>query len=259
MNIDSFIKMGEDHTLFEDAVITGVSPFHYIIVADGCSGSENTHLGSQLLARAAEQELLKGCCISDDFGLKTIKKAREFSDLMGLNKDCLDATLLIAYVKDNKAYIWMTGDGSLYYDIKGDKTTVSISYFDEMPYYLNYLLDENRILAYQDTVKERLDIKKVRINNSDVEDVLLFDYKKPLCYELDVENLNYLILSTDGIDSFQNKESNELINLDKKVHDFKNYKGEFLKRRIKRILKENTKSNNHHSDDIGIAAISFNN
>ena len=102
MNIDSFTKTGHSHTLFEDAVITGTSPFPFIIVSDGCSSSKNTHLGSHLLSRSAELELKESKCFHKNFGESIIYRARSMADLLGLEHNSLDATLLIAYVKDDK-------------------------------------------------------------------------------------------------------------------------------------------------------------
>jgi len=262
MNIDSFTKTGHSHTLFEDSVITGDSPFPYLIVSDGCSSSKNTHLGSHLLSRSAELELLESENIHASFGESIIYRARSMADLMGLSHNALDATLLVAYVKDDKVHVWMTGDGCLYYKSNGVKTTLSIQYFRNMPYYLSYKLEPLRNESYRQKVEEAKEnnesIKTVMRWQDDILTEVECDYNKALKLILNKDDLEYLVLSTDGIESFVTEQDRTLNEIDLKIHSFKKFTGDFLQRRIKRIIKEEAKEGRNHFDDIGIAAISFN-
>lgn len=262
MNIDSFTKTGHSHTLFEDAVITGSVPFPFIIVSDGCSSSDNTHLGSHLLSRSAELELKEHGGFHSSFEESVIYRARSMADLLGLKHTSLDATLLIAYVLDDKVQIWMTGDGCLYYKNNGIQNTVSIQYYNNMPYYLSYKLDPLRNDKYKEKVLEseekNIAFKNVMFWKDDDLKEIDCEYDKAFRLELDIDNLEYLVLSTDGVESFESSDIRVLNNIDLKMHQFKKFTGDFLQRRIKRIIKEEAKAGRNHSDDIGIAAISFN-
>ncbi len=266
INIDSFIKTGSSHMLFEDAVITGLSPFPYIIVSDGCSSSENTHLGSHILSRSAEIELKESGYFHADFGSSVIYRARSMADLLGLNYSSLDATLLISYVKEGKVSIFMSGDGSVYYNKNGVINKKSFEFAGNAPYYLSYILNPLRDEKYSKMINDfKLEnndsnmFKKI-INVKD-KDILVngINPKSSFNFELNEEDLTFLILSTDGIDSFglAEQENAGINEIDEKLCGFKNFNGDFLQRRLKRLLKEELKHGRVNSDDLGVAAFHF--
>lgn len=265
MNIDKFIKMGHSHTLFEDAVITrsqtqyGATP--YLIVCDGCSDSENTHIGSHLLARSAQVELESNDGLLENSKESIIFRARSMADVMGLDYSALDATLLIAYIQDDMLKIEMHGDGCLYYKADEVEHTYKIQYFENMPYYLSYLLHNGRNKAYHLAVENALekgdDLKRLMHWKNDVpyhEDSNVFT---PVKIELPLEGLDYVILSTDGVESLIPESGVTLTSVDTGLHAFKNFNGDFLQRKVKRVLKEESKKGHLNQDDLGLAAIYF--
>lgn len=267
INIDSFTKMGFSHNLFEDSVLTGELPFPYIIVCDGCSGSKDTHLGSHILAKAAEIELKNNSSINNKFSEATIYRAKSMAESIGLDVRSLDATLLISYIKDNKVYVWMTGDGCLYYKEKNIENTLSISYFNNTPYYLSYSLNDRFLEAYENKIKESniTEPKTITHFKNNEKSKESKPYTKALTFIFDLEDLAYLILSTDGIESFNNKneqlkneEERHFNHIDSEMHSIKNLQGEFIKRRLNRIIKDQNKDDIVNKDDLGIAGFSFN-
>lgn len=256
MYIDSFLKIGNSHQLLEDSVVVGDNRNPYIIVSDGCSGSEWTHLGSNILTRMAEKIFLETGEFKIDF---IIHQAQFISKNLGLKDSALDATLMFAFIKNNKIHISVYGDGCVFYQQNNDKVSYSLSYKENMPYYLSYKLDNERATNYQEKVnkdlydKPNLTLQVDKYVNQDK--TSYFDtYFRGFHLELDVENLKYLILSSDGIESFSNQ---NLLDVFNDLHSFKNFKGDFLSRRIKRIIKEKNSDHIVHFDDIGMAGFSF--
>lgn len=260
MNIDKFIKMGHSHNLFEDAVITNSETTPYLIVCDGCSNSENTHIGSHLLAMSAKIELDTNG-YSDNMKDSIIFRARSMADVMGLDYSSLDATLLIAYVSGDKVLIQMHGDGCLYYKENEVKHTYKIQYFENMPYYMSYLLNKNRNKSYELAVKkatERSESPKTLMHWSDTElESTEADVYTQLSLTLNIDSLDYLVLSTDGVESFEVDAGNKLTSVDESLHTFKRFKGDFIQRKMKRVLKEELKNGKQNSDDLGLAGIYF--
>ena len=70
--------------------------------------------------------------------------------------------------------------------------------------------------------------------------------------------LEYLLLSTDGVGSFENEDrlpySRHIVN--PRVTAFKGLNGEFIQRRMKRMMKTTKKEGLHHYDDFTIAGVS---
>lgn len=260
MNIDKFIKMGHSHTLFEDAVIAKDGTAPYLIVCDGCSDSESTHIGSHLLARSAQVELeMNDGLLLNNYAESIIFRARSMADVMGLAYSSLDATLLIAFIEKDKIKVKIFGDGCVYYSLNGEKHIHKLSYFENMPYYLSYQLNHKRNIAYKTAAKKAFDnsisLKKMNHWTNDELESTEVNLFNPIELELNMEQLDYLILSTDGVESFDNDSFDKITEVDKGLHDFKNFNGEFLQRRVKRIIKSESKEGRHNMDDLGMAAI----
>ena len=255
MDIDSFLKIGSSHELCEDSVVIGDKSNPYIIVSDGCSSSKWTHLGSNILTKTAEKIFLE----TGEFKIKEIiHQAYFIAKSLGLNETALDATLMFAYIKDDNLKVSVYGDGCIFFKQEDNKVSYSLSFNKNMPYYLSYTLNDERSALYQNEVNDEptevnktLKIEKYENENYD------YYYDTYFCgfnLTLDTKGLSYLILATDGIESFTNQNNKDIFN---EIHNFKNFKGDFLSRRVKRIIKTQKKEGVFHSDDIGVAGFSF--
>lgn len=259
INIDKMIKIGKTHELCEDAVITGMEPFPYLIVSDGCSSSEETHIGSNILAKSAEYIIKRSIFdyeFNKDFpatiGLNIVERANNIIKEIPLDKSALDATLLISFIVNEKLYFLCYGDGNVIMKDNGIEIYKTYSQKDNMPDYLSYFIDKKRMESYLDYAKEK-NYKKETLSYSCEIKNDAFNY---VLEEYDVENLEYFIISTDGIESFfDGKNFKKLKNIG--LTQFKNLNGLFLKRRLGKIIKENAKNNIFNQDDIGIAGYSF--
>ena len=147
MQTGSFFTQGSTHMVCEDYALNGVD---YAIVSDGCSNGGgpriHTDFGSRLLAKAAEEHLLK---INGPFELfmqavcsTAQTQQRSFPNLP---VDCLTATLLTAVFHEGLFKVNIVGDG-LVAARKKDKTWEIRSYDfvpggetgKKAPYYLKY-------------------------------------------------------------------------------------------------------------------------
>lgn len=76
--------------------------------------------------------------------------------------------------------------------------------------------------------------------------------------DYDIRDYEYMIISSDGLDSFYHQEIGGKIPLEVTVAQltkFKSLKGEFLKRRTKRRIREYAKDGIFHHDDISVGIL----
>jgi len=258
MNIDTFLEIGSQHKICEDYIVAGNDPVPYIIISDGCSTSDNTEMGSRILSHLAKQFLKYNADELHDIdywklGSWVIHNAEQTARHLGLSRSCLTATLIVAYYLDGNLRIMMYGDGSFVtVGSMGSIEITSIEYESNAPYYLVYLIDQFR----HDLYSERGPVKKIKTTYGDssiTEENVAYD--NPSIFNINM-NLNPLVLPmSDGIDSFlhggDRQTTEQIMPL---FVDFKNTKGEFLKRRLNKQMKSFAKSGIHHFDDLSIGA-----
>lgn len=257
ININTMIQTGSKHRICEDAVLSGYNPFPYLIVADGCSSSNETHIGSNILAKSAEFILTKRFNDGENFenmGIEIINRAWKVAEQIPVQKNSLDSTLIMSWIIDDLLYYIVFGDGVIFYNKNDNNVIKEYEQVDNMPDYLSYFLHNDAKEIYLENATE--ETKDISVRSS----LFNMDYKENVFeYELKVLSIKHLknfIISTDGISSFYDrKEYIPVSNLP--INEFKNLQGDFLERRIKRIIKVNQKNNIYHHDDIGMAGFSF--
>lgn len=277
INIDSFLKKGKQHFICEDYIIHGECPIPYIILSDGCSSSENTDIGSRILCRCALNVLNEKLNFRFpdaelnnpnywNFGRRIIEKAKDVMDLLKLKKTVLDATLIISYIWNDIVWVLMFGDGLVTYKFSSSSFIhyKEIKFDINAPYYLNYLIDKDRDLAYyQNQNKEFITISE----SSYMDDKLINKSKKYdhsnsdiFIYGYPIDSLEFLAISSDGIDSFIDNKGNSLDYKESIIKDFtsfKNTNGKFVKRRLSKAISEYEKFNFKHLDDISFGCFYF--
>lgn len=264
IKLDSFFTIGKTHQVCEDYVIHGEAPVPHIILGDGCSSSPNTDFGARLLTHTAknmiEETMTKGLqhFIPEGIVFYITNMIKKTIPTLGLSSQNLDSTLIILcknYDSDIVRLL-MIGDGIIIRKRKDwDFPYISkISYLGEMPYYLSYLLNEERNKAYDKKAKElnsKGRIKRIDsfacLKDTPYQDLTVVDYH--------MEDLEYIIIASDGLDSFYSQETGKKILLELTLGyltQMKSFKGEFLKRRVKRMLKDYEKQGIYHYDDISL-------
>jgi serine/threonine protein phosphatase PrpC len=267
--LDQFLEIGSQHKVCEDYIIHGETPLPYIILSDGCSSSNNTEMGSRILCYLAKQFLnyRKDYFPNIDYkdmGRWIIHNAEMSARQLGLTMTCLDATLIIAVFIENKVKVFMYGDGITVFK-HGDNIEVTfLDYSNNAPYYLSYLIDENRNKTYHD-LKHQKFVRRILYKPDGViteTPKTLFAYDYPTILEYELSNLDSLFVCSDGINSFlyQDHTTTNPIDIKDVVTEFtafKNLKGMYLQRRLNTALKNMKKNNINHYDDLSVGSFLF--
>jgi len=262
INIDTFLKIGDQHKICEDYIIQGSDQVPLLILSDGCSSSDNTEMGARILCYLAKQYLFYRAAYLHDLdyyqmGNWIIHNAEMTCRHLGLKVGCLDATLIISYELDGTVYVYMYGDGAVV--TKNEKGNIHFTYIDftnNAPYYLSYLIDEFRDDVYHSNRNEK-SLYVVDENGSIDVKRLAYDAEVVLKYNTRIEP--NIFICSDGINSFIKKDPSQRDILDPheilpEMMAFKNTRGEFLKRRMKRALKDLDGQGITHYDDLSIGA-----
>lgn len=152
MNVDHYTRGKAE--LNRDYALSGRSPFPFVIVADGCSATKYSEVGALILAHAARNVLGRYSEQVIDsyeaFGKAVLSQAESVANLLGRPKEILDATLVLAWVDGEKIRFRMYGDGM--FILKSQDGTLEIrqyEYDNNMPFYLSYRADSQRLQAYR--------------------------------------------------------------------------------------------------------------
>lgn len=262
LNTDIFLKIGDSHKVCEDYIIKGYLPVPFIILSDGCSSSNNTEMGARILCHLAKQYMYyRGIDLYDldyyKMGAWVIHNAELTARQLGLKVSCLDATLIVSYELDNTVYVYMYGDGAVITQDEGGTIQVDhIEFTNNAPYYLSYLIDEFRDEIYHEN-KNSKSLHMTYADGSSNFDDMAYDAKIIHKYSLSAHP--NIFICSDGIDSFIKKDPNQReivkpLEVLPPMMAFKNVKGEFLKRRMKRALKDLESQSIVHYDDLSIGA-----
>lgn len=262
MNVstDIFIEIGSQHKVCEDYIIKGMKPEPFIILADGCSSSDNTEMGARLLCHLAKQYLRYRAedLYSIDhkkMGRWIIHNAEMTARQLGLNIACLDATLIISYYIDGEVKIHMYGDGCIVLKRGGNFNYTMVDFSRNAPYYLSYLVDDYRNEIYHDL---KNDLFITDITNEEPSEIR-WAYDANLEFNYKTSDFDTLFIASDGLSSFidNNPTARTPHPIDEVTPGFmafKNTKGEYLQRRMKKAMKHMENMGIVHYDDLSIGS-----
>ena len=270
LNADQHFLKGRSHHVCEDYALSQVFEYRskqyaIAIVSDGCSSSDNTDFGSRILSTEYLNNVKSGMYYfvnnSHDvnpyqiFKANTITSASKIVSLMGLNRHVLDATVISALTDGETIWLNFYGDGVIRITYE-DETFVEYSceFESNAPYYMSYYLDPVRNENYLKEFSRNIVISKS--NNSGVYEVLnstVLDLNQSFIISAE-KRIKSISVSSDGIDTFVKDQRNP-INMKNKFNEFKNFTGEFVKRRLSAIDRECKVNNINYMDDISLAAI----
>lgn len=269
MNSDCFFEIGSSHKICEDYAVSGVTSngVCYGVLSDGCSSSRDTDIGSRLLVKSAEQTINNAECERScrKVLMSAIHSSAAASKMLGLSYNSLDATLgFIAGYGDSVCCI-IQGDGVIAYKSKynGVIGIKVIEYDGNAPGYLSYVLDTQREKAHKNQSKGYTVHDYMIDNHGNVNHQCLLSYTEDNYdgHYYSFGDVEWVALFTDGIASFKKNDGlymleHELVNF---FTSFKNTKGEFVKRRCNRAMKEinDLDGNNsiEHYDDFSMVCI----
>ncbi len=268
-NLDWYFTIAKQHIVCEDYALTGWEPIPYAIVCDGCSSSEHTDVGSRILAWSAKKALQSSCSDSGhpipayhDFGSAVIKNARVSIELLNLNSSCLDVTLLLAFYVQGCCYVYVYGDGYVVtIDTSGKRAYKKVAYDKNMPYYLTYWVDNSRRELYISVNEDEHEVMTLTEYVDDRQGITRMNYDAPLVFTFPENEYRLVALASDGASSLVSLEGNQKIPVQEvleKLVAYKTTKGEFVKRRTRRMLKNYSKRDISPTDDFSIATMLMN-
>jgi hypothetical protein len=269
-NSDYIYTIGHGHRTCDDFAFTrsfpvdfaGFKKMNISIVADGCSSSKNSDIGSRLICSKIINNFHQGyvafpICVGYFINACYEEVYKEYHAIYG--DSFLDCTLLIATTESNITKVYMIGDGCILYQKKDGNEVYSMREFENnAPAYFSYILNKERQNNYLDfshyytdtlvsnnclTIKK--DTTKVSMTDIPIQE-----------YSFNHEDTKYLMLFTDGLNSFVDT-SKDFSYYAQKMLDIKNENGVFLQRQVQGICRIEEKLNNFHEDDLSGVALIF--
>ena len=266
INSDSIFLSAKQKFVCEDYALCGHDPVPFMILSDGCSSSENTDVGSRLLTHCVKKTLNTFVANSsldiETLGNVSISFAKSATDILNLPDTCLDATLIVAYINNKYLEINMYGDGTYVCEYKdGRKKLVTVSYKDNMPYYLNYIISLDRKKLYEEHTKDSsLSFKRIDTISYEQCETKYEEYNSITHDSIEIDSIKSISIFSDGISSFVDCIKNEKIQLQKIIELFTSYKttaGEFVKRRVRKAVEDLYKNHIYNTDDISCCCMIF--
>jgi len=263
LKIDTFSEIGSQHKICQDYSVSSEDPSPFIVLSDGCSSSKDTDMGSRILCHLAKQYFNYNkhsfdYIQKDQLGDWVINNAEQTARHLGLTDTCLDATLIVVYPMLSYLNIVFYGDGLVILeDSKGELEIFSIHYTLNAPYYLSYKINPKRRLDYHNMKVTKKVLETV--HGKEIEGEMAYDNPFVLNINLITSGYRKIMICTDGIESFlkgDEKPDKEMLNLIfKQCLSFKTTSGEFLKRRMSRVLKDLKSEGWDHYDDLTAGVI----
>lgn len=296
MKSDSGFYIGTTHEVCEDYALAqeiighfhnwNEAPDHIVLISDGCSSSPNTDIGSRIACECAKQS---GKQVWDD-KRSIIRQAEYLRNLLGLPRRCMDVTLLAANTEDDKIIIKTIGDGNIIVKTKdGNIHVVSMDYARSAPFYLNYVRWWKEEEEWEKIPDNDYTVEYSRIKHNgiiDGEDCYSIETTKssdcmftaehfiPNCnftlspkenkLVMKKEDVEWVALSSDGLQSFYEKVTTETSSMNESVwyidiiielFQIKNTNGKFVQRRLNKFKKACAKKNWYNADDVSLAIL----
>jgi serine/threonine protein phosphatase PrpC len=275
MNCDSYFEIGSTHLICQDYALSGFyKDMCYGIVSDGCSSAEHSEIGAQVLCHATRYFLalyydlffnnsMTPGALAELLGNSIRTRADEIRKLYPINRDSLQATLLIALMINNQAFIFAWGDGVV---IKSISSSFSID-VDEIDYPLTnapvYLTTD--MDAYNKKFNGQLEKRSKKYHlvfPPEKSQIISFQtdvfrpYQSPYIDTFPILSGDYIVIATDGLAQYLDHNApmkTELII--PRILDYPNRNGQFLKRTMNFMKREMIQKGQTHADDIGVVTL----
>lgn len=259
MNVDHYSKGKSE--LNRDYALSGLSPFPFVIVADGCSSTKYSEVGALILAHAARNILGRYSeqVISsyEAFGKAVLAQAESVANMLGRPKEILDATLVMAWIDREHIKFRMYGDGMFLLKTSYDSIIIHKHEFDKnMPYYLSYRTDSNRLNEYREQVKQgHLEITTIGNSAVHQED---YGFDTPLEWILPMDRVCAFAVASDGFSQLFVENNSEFVALPKVIEEvfaLKSVAGSFITKRMRRMLSDYESQGIKQLDDISVGMV----
>jgi hypothetical protein len=260
--LDIVLKKSDSHNIQDSGLVEivkiGNVEIPTMVISDGCSSGINTEFGSMLISLSFMSVMKENSDILDFKNPALIyeKFLRKFSYSclsLKIEVDMALATLNAVYVFEGKIYHIMAGDGFLFYKKKEEVFYYRHFFESNAPYYPAYKIFNKEKEYEQSFEKNNRIIERTAYITGDVVDSHHWG-KNVHIREHNIDDISYLGISSDGIESFQNNgNSFDYYEICKEMCDIKNSTGSFVQRTFNRVNKNLTKLEYSNYDDVSIA------
>ena len=258
MPADIFYTGGTSHDHCQDYAFMNkkYDGFTLMALCDGCSSAPHSEIGAILVAHTSMriQDLRR------EFSVSTINDFVNYlsisATMINISYNCLAATLLCMEEYEDGVQVIMIGDGLIYGKRRdGSSILLKRMFPSGAPYYIYYHKSKELIDKYKKEFSLLSLYTSEEYNKDASETSFSTNYNEELVYRkwFSREEFESVTLFTDGVLSFVPEQ--ELIKVVRELTSFKNTAGRFLDRRVKRFLKECSKENITHYDDLGLGTI----
>jgi hypothetical protein len=239
----------------------------WAVVSDGCSTGRHTDIGSRLQTLSL-MSVMRSELSPESVSQERKKFLNEALQTLGLSRQDMLATSVYVYLDEGGGYVHVEGDGAVAKKYKSGKVSLALyEWQDNTPFYP----------LYNDTDREAFialhggDIDLPRLTRTEVviepdgtrsEISQSFSIRQGLSgiveriLPLELEELEFVAVFTDGVGQIKDVDWTEVMI---EFMAFKNFEGEFVKRRMIRALKVYEKEGKKHFDDIATAVIRIHN
>jgi hypothetical protein len=261
---DSHFEIGKTHLVCEDYACHGAEPVPYVIVADGCSSASDADVGARLLALNAKQLLpsfvqdtptIPSATHHWQLAHRIMMPAIQQAADLGLDSTALDTTLIVAFAVGDRIRVHVYGDGCLVAK-RRDETlrAVQIEFAHNAPYYLSYPEDWERQQAYANIMAHQEAPQRVSTSDRGTVTIENRNYDEPGIFEFALAEFSLVVVATDGLDSLTNVVTGVQLSCTEAAKQFlasTNTQGDFVKRRLRRMLVNYAKDSIYNYDDVG--------
>jgi len=250
MNTDWFFTAGYSHNKCEDYVAVSDDPFKdAVVLADGCSSVKHSDVGARLICHTA-------LSYWPDLDKAVVVAAGNAFNL-GLEKDCLCATLFYIECSHQRHYVTAHGDGYIVGKTReGRIDWWKMEYSGGAPWYPAYGLCKEDLEGFQ-ALGQKFTVEK---HKGDEVETYELPSGEALRGCFDVFEYEMAFVMSDGAGTFiDNSEGRRKpVPVEEVIEELvkvKNYKGEFMKRRCQGFLKAAKKKGWDHIDDFSVGAV----
>lgn len=269
---DHYFRIGTMHESSglpcQDYARSGVKgDYTYTLVADGCSSSRDTDIGSRILCILAERFIHHSVFMKKDVFNSFYEWTLELErDILQEARDllmplipataCMDATLILAIssLSQQKTGIIIFGDGGfMLKSTGGDRRDFrTLHWHKNAPPYLSYKLGNGREMEYHRFVGPYPQGEWTQ-HISTVGPMIYECGLTPTVHEFTFDEVDEISIFTDGISSFDYR--GNPLELAQRLTAHKSYNGEFVKRTSLANLKRLKAEGLFPADDYATATI----
>ena len=241
----------------------------YAIVSDGCSRGGLTDVGSRIIVLSSAKAIEGSSGLNDKFGPEQITLVRreaikQASITLGLTQSDMLATCLYIYLNSEGGFIQIEGDGVVAFKYRnGNLKMIRFDWEDNTPFYPAYAENPQAFIYTHgnDLTVNRLSKQTWARKSTEAfedlgnEDISLGSGIHGITIPIkqsELTELEFVAVFSDGVVQVDGYDWKDVV---VELLAFKTSEGEFVKRRMNRMVQDSSKKGRGPLDDISSAVI----